>query len=44
VENAEKAGLAGGIVVNLFSKESDKKPLPIYDLGEKNGQVLINLP
>jgi len=41
--NAEKPGLLGGIVVGLFSK-SDKIPLPIYDLGEKNGQVLINLP
>jgi len=43
VENAEKPGLIGGVVTGLFSK-SDKKPLPIYDLGEKNGQVLINLP
>jgi len=43
VENAEKPGIIGGVVVGLFSK-SDKIPLPIYDLGEKNGQVLINLP
>lgn len=43
VENAEKPGLLGGVVTGLFSK-SDKKPLPIYDLGEKSGQVLINLP
>jgi nitrite reductase/ring-hydroxylating ferredoxin subunit len=41
--DAEKPGLLGGIVVGLFSK-SDKIPLPIYDLGEKKGQVLINLP
>lgn len=43
LENAEKAGLMGGIVKGLFSA-SDKVPLETYDLGEKNGQVLINLP
>uniref|UniRef100_A0A7S3PWA7 Rieske domain-containing protein n=1 Tax=Chaetoceros debilis TaxID=122233 RepID=A0A7S3PWA7_9STRA len=43
LEKAEKPGLLGGIVTGLFSK-SDKIPLPIYDLGEKSGQVLINLP
>ena len=43
VENAEKPGLLGGVVTGLFSK-SEKVPLPTYDLGEKNGQVLINLP
>ena len=43
VENAEKPGLIGGVVTGLFSK-SDEVPLPIYDLGEKSGQVLINLP
>eukprot|EP00558_Chaetoceros_sp_UNC1202_P003798 CAMPEP_0197234684 /NCGR_PEP_ID=MMETSP1429-20130617/2374_1 /TAXON_ID=49237 /ORGANISM="Chaetoceros sp., Strain UNC1202" /LENGTH=221 /DNA_ID=CAMNT_0042693151 /DNA_START=42 /DNA_END=707 /DNA_ORIENTATION=- len=43
VQNAEKPGLLGGIVTGLFSK-SDQIPLQTYDLGEKNGQVLINLP
>lgn len=43
VKNAEGGGLLGGVVSGLFSKK-DKDPLPIYDLGEKNGQVVINLP
>jgi len=42
VQNSESAGLLGGVVAGLFSKK-DKVPLAIYDLGEKNGQVLINL-
>lgn len=42
VQNAENSGLLGGVVAGLFSKK-DKDPLAIYDLGEKNGQVLINL-
>jgi hypothetical protein len=32
----------GGIAQNLFSKQKAGS-LPIYALGEKNGQVLINL-
>jgi nitrite reductase/ring-hydroxylating ferredoxin subunit len=43
IENAEKPGLLGGVVTGLFSK-SEKKSLPVYDLGEKNKSVLINLP
>jgi nitrite reductase/ring-hydroxylating ferredoxin subunit len=43
VQDSSKAGLLGGIVTTLFSK-TDKVPLKIYDLGEKNGSVLINLP
>ena len=43
VENAEKAGLLGGVVSGLFAAQKSV-PLPIYALGEKNGQVLINLP
>lgn len=43
VENAEKAGLLGGVVSGLFGAQ-ESVPLPTYDLGEKNGQVLINLP
>jgi nitrite reductase/ring-hydroxylating ferredoxin subunit len=42
VQNAESGGLMGGVVAGLFSKKN-KDPLAIYDLGEKNGQVLINL-
>lgn len=43
LEEAEAAGIMGGLVKGLFSAQ-DKKPLPTYDLGEKNGKVLINLP
>lgn len=43
VEDSSKAGLIGGIVTTLFSK-TDKVLLKVYDLGEKNGSVLINLP
>ena len=43
VENAGKAGIFGGIVKGLFSAQ-ESVPLPTYDLGEKNGKVLINLP
>lgn len=43
VQDSSKAGLLGGIVTTLFSK-TEKVPLKIYDLGEKNGSVLINLP
>jgi len=42
VENAEKAGLVGGIVKGLFST-SDKIGLKTYELGEKKGQIVINL-
>ena len=38
-----KGGLFGGVIKGLMgAKPSDK--LPTYDLGEKNGEVLINLP
>jgi len=43
VENAEKAGIVGGVVSGLFSA-STKTPLKTYELGEKNGQIVINLP
>ena len=43
VENAEKPGLFGGVVSGLFSAQ-ESVALPTYDLGEKSGQVLINLP
>mmetsp|Transcript_14483 Transcript_14483/g.17612 ORF Transcript_14483/g.17612 Transcript_14483/m.17612 type:complete len:219 (-) Transcript_14483:277-933(-) len=43
VENAEKSGLIGGVVSGLFGAQ-DKVALPTYDLGEKSGSVLINLP
>ena len=43
LETAPAEGLMGGIMKGVFSAQ-EKKPLPTYDLGEKNGQVLINLP
>jgi nitrite reductase/ring-hydroxylating ferredoxin subunit len=43
LENAEKPGLIGGVVSGLFAAQ-ENLPLPTYDLGEKSGQVLINLP
>lgn len=43
VEDSSKPGLLGGMVTTLFSK-TEKIPLKIYDLGEKNGNVMINLP
>lgn len=43
VAKAEEPGLFGGVVSGLFGAQ-DSVPLPTYDLGEKNGQVLINLP
>jgi nitrite reductase/ring-hydroxylating ferredoxin subunit len=36
-------GLMGNIVKSLFSA-TEKTPLRTYELGEKNGQVFINLP
>lgn len=43
IENAVASGLVGGIVKGLFSASS-KAPLKTYELGEKNGQIVINLP
>ena len=43
VEDAGGAGFLGGIVKGLMSAQ-EKVPLQTYDLGEKNGKVLINLP
>eukprot|EP00560_Eucampia_antarctica_P001900 CAMPEP_0197833432 /NCGR_PEP_ID=MMETSP1437-20131217/19023_1 /TAXON_ID=49252 ORGANISM="Eucampia antarctica, Strain CCMP1452" /NCGR_SAMPLE_ID=MMETSP1437 /ASSEMBLY_ACC=CAM_ASM_001096 /LENGTH=204 /DNA_ID=CAMNT_0043437497 /DNA_START=77 /DNA_END=691 /DNA_ORIENTATION=- len=43
LKESSPTGLVGGIVKGLFSAK-EKEPLPTYDLGEKNGQVLINLP
>jgi nitrite reductase/ring-hydroxylating ferredoxin subunit len=42
VAPVDGGGLVGGLVKGLFSKQ-DQKSLPVYALGEKNGQVLINL-
>lgn len=36
-------GMFGGIVKGLMNSKPSE-PLPTYDLGEKNGKVLINLP
>lgn len=42
VTDATSAGVVGSVVKGLFSASS-KKPLPVYALGEKSGQVLIAL-
>jgi nitrite reductase/ring-hydroxylating ferredoxin subunit len=42
VTTQQGGGLMGGIAQNIFSKQKAGS-LPIYALGEKNGQVLINL-
>jgi len=42
-ESAESTGLLGNMVKGLFSAQ-DSVPLRTYDLGEKDGSVLINLP
>lgn len=42
VAAANGGGIMSGMVKNLFSA-TEETPLPIYALGEKNGQVLINL-
>jgi len=43
IEPATSTGLVGGIVKGLFSASSSA-PLKTYELGEKNGQIVINLP
>ena len=43
VEDAGGAGFLGGIVKGLMSAQ-EKVPLATYNLGEKGGKVLINLP
>ena len=42
VSDAKAPGIMGSVVKGIFSA-SEKKPLPVYALGEKNGQVLIAL-
>lgn len=42
VTSVAKGGLMGGIVKGLFSKQDDN-PLPVYELGESKGKVVINL-
>lgn len=42
VTTQQGGGLMAGIAQNIFSKQKAGS-LPIYALGEKNGQVLINL-
>jgi len=42
VTSASKPGIMGSVVKGLFSK-AEKEPLPVYALGEKNGQILISL-
>lgn len=43
VEDSKGAGLLGGIVKGLMNAK-DKENLATYDLGERDGKVLINLP
>lgn len=43
VTNVEASGLLGGIVKGLFSTQEMKIPLPVYELGEAKGNVVINL-
>eukprot|EP00566_Odontella_aurita_P026522 CAMPEP_0113552820 /NCGR_PEP_ID=MMETSP0015_2-20120614/15274_1 /TAXON_ID=2838 /ORGANISM="Odontella" /LENGTH=180 /DNA_ID=CAMNT_0000453829 /DNA_START=248 /DNA_END=793 /DNA_ORIENTATION=- /assembly_acc=CAM_ASM_000160 len=43
VEDVGGSGLLGGLVKGLMSAK-DKEALPTYDLGERDGKVLINLP
>jgi nitrite reductase/ring-hydroxylating ferredoxin subunit len=42
VTTHKDGGVLSGIARNLFSKQKED-PLPVYALGEKNGQVMINL-
>lgn len=44
VEDAKGTGFVGGIVKGLMSANKDQSNLQTYDLGEKDGKVLINLP
>ena len=41
-ESAEKAGLFGGVVKNIFAAQ-ESAPLNVYKLGEKGGKLLIAL-
>eukprot|EP00547_Thalassionema_nitzschioides_P000934 CAMPEP_0194205000 /NCGR_PEP_ID=MMETSP0156-20130528/4369_1 /TAXON_ID=33649 /ORGANISM="Thalassionema nitzschioides, Strain L26-B" /LENGTH=180 /DNA_ID=CAMNT_0038931149 /DNA_START=180 /DNA_END=722 /DNA_ORIENTATION=- len=41
VTSAGKGGLMSGMMKGLFSKQ-ESKPLPVYALGEKKGQVFLN--
>lgn len=42
VTTVEKGGIMGGLVKGLFSKQ-DVNRLPVYELGESKGKVVINL-
>eukprot|EP00567_Pseudictyota_dubia_P006555 CAMPEP_0197442224 /NCGR_PEP_ID=MMETSP1175-20131217/8287_1 /TAXON_ID=1003142 /ORGANISM="Triceratium dubium, Strain CCMP147" /LENGTH=180 /DNA_ID=CAMNT_0042972653 /DNA_START=311 /DNA_END=853 /DNA_ORIENTATION=+ len=43
LEDAGGSGILGGLVKGLMSAK-EKEDLPTYDLGERDGKVLINLP
>ena len=43
IQDDEARGLIGTVVKGLFSA-TEKTPLRTFELGEKNGQVFINLP
>lgn len=40
--DSESKGIVGGVMKGLFAKNK-KEPLRTFDLGERNGKVLINL-
>lgn len=42
VTTVPKGGIMGGIVKGLFSAQ-DENPLPVYELGESKGKVVINV-
>lgn len=42
VESQESAGFFGGIAKAVLSAQ-DSTPLPVYELGEKNGKVLFSM-
>jgi nitrite reductase/ring-hydroxylating ferredoxin subunit len=42
IAKAESSGLLGGIVSGLMSAQ-ESVPLPVYELGERKGKVVINL-
>ena len=42
VESAESTGFLGGIAKAVLSAQ-DSAPLPVYELGEKNGKILFSM-
>jgi len=44
LEDEKAAGLMGGLVKGLMSSNKGQETMVTYDLGERDGAVLINLP